>query len=110
MENEEHKFGIGDYLSADDYKVDEIITIKVVDFLGRQKYTARDNKEKMAGMYKIELPSMGVRQEFRLGIKNEKLVAKKYGIKSYEELVGRQLSLKVKSFQIANGFVVVGVK
>lgn len=104
-----HKFGVGDYCSADDYAENEIVKAKVLTFLGRQQYIARDGTPKSAGMYKVEAQGIGVPQQFRLGIKNEKLAAKRYGMKNYEDLVGKLLTLKVKKFQLGQGFVLMDI-
>ena len=104
-----HKFGYGDYLSANDYAPDDLIKVHVRAFLGRQDYEDKNKRVKRAGMYRVVEELVDVPQEFRLGIKNEKIAAKKFGIKDYAELVDRTLTLKVKKFNVGNGFVLVDI-
>lgn len=109
MENQtttkQHIFGIGDYLSADDYAVDETVKAKVLTFEGRREYVSKDAM-KTAAILRVD--AMGIPQDFRFGIKNEK-VAKKLGINGYDELIGSTLVMKVKRFQLGSGFVLVDI-
>ena len=105
-----HKYGVGDYLDAEDYKPNEEVRVKVLDFLGRQEYTARDGTVKRAAMLKVEAEGVGVPQQFRWGIRNEKISARKFGIKEYSELVGRTLLLRVKVYKLGSGFELAGVR
>ena len=105
----QHKFGVPDYLNADLYNVDQIIEAKITDFLGRRGSANPKGDLKWSAYLKVLGPD-GIPQDFRLGIQNEMILAKKYGVKSYAELKGHTLQLQVKSYKFANGFILVGFK
>ena len=109
-ESTEHRFGFGDFLSADDHPVGSEIQIKILEYLGRQEYTGKDGKPRSAGMYKAQADSVGIPQQWRLGIKNEKVAYQRFRIKSYEDLVGRTLVLKIAKFPMGNGFMLVNMR
>lgn len=89
---------------ADDYAAGATVKARVVEWIGRQEYVARDGQPKRAGMYKVDVGNGP--QTFRFGIKNEKLAATKFRVGSYEELVKTTLVLEVRHFPMgANGFV-----
>ena len=102
-----HIFGEPSYLSAELYQDGETITVKVVEFIGRVPYVARDGTNKRAGVYQV-VDKIGTK-EFRLGIKNEILLKHKYGLAKYEDLKGRNIQLQVKAYNLGKGFVLVGV-
>ncbi len=110
MENQDtHRFGESDYLSADDFAVDATVKVPVKSFVGRKEFIARDGTPRKAGFYNVD--DRGAIKDFRLGIKNEKLLAAKFKLKGYEELVGKTLALQVKKYPLGhNGFVIIDVK
>jgi hypothetical protein len=109
-ESSEHRFGFGDFLSADDYAIGSEVSIKILEYIGRQEYTGKDGKPRSAGMYMAQTDSVGIPQQWRLGIKNEKVAYHRFHIRSYEELVGRTLVLKVAKFAMGNGFMLMNIK
>lgn len=110
LEQDRHVFGESDYLNADDYKAGEKVTVRCTDFLGRRSYTEqRTGDEKRAGYYRVE-DERKLPKEFRLGIENERALKAKFGLRGYEELVGKDVTLQVKAYPFgANGFVIVNV-
>lgn len=104
-----HIFGESDYLNGNDYAVGNRVTAKVVDFLGRLEYVNRNGDKERAGYYKITNEKGNIK-EFRLGQKNETILSKKFGFKSYSELIGATLVLSVKKYNLGNGFVIEEVK
>ena len=109
-EPSEHRFGFGDFLSADDYAVGSEIQIKILEYLGRQEYPGKDGKPRSAGMYKAQADSVGLPQQWRLGIKNEKVAYQRFRIRNYEDLVGRILVLKIAKFPMGNGFMLMNIR
>ena len=103
-----HRFGESDYLNANDYEVGARVKVKVVDFLGRQDYDAYGGEKDRTGFYKVD--DRGAHKEFRFSQTNETLAAKKFGIKSYADLVGKYLTLSVKHYQQGNGFVLEDIR
>ena len=104
---DDHVFGISDVLSGNEYEPGTVVKVLVTTWNGRREYKTKDNKIKRAGHYKVF--EDGVTKEFRLSIGNEVWLAKRGGIKSYEDLVGRELWLKVVFYNLGNGFVITAV-
>ena len=104
-----HIFGEKDYLDGNEYADGSTISVKVLGFLGRQPYLNFDGEEEKAGYFKVQNPK-GVAKEFRLGISNEIILKKKFGITSYGALIGKTLTLGVKKYTKGNGFIVVDLK
>ena len=102
-----HRFGESDYITADPFEENETIKVKVLDFLGRREYVARDTTKKRAAYYKVD--DKGAAKEWRLGIKNEITLKKKFGVKSYEDLKGKWVTLVCKHYNLGNGFVITDV-
>ena len=106
----EHRFGFSDYLDANDYEPGELVEGKVLAYLGRRTDENADG-EIINNSY-FRLDARGVQQEFKLGMKNERILRKKHGVKAAAELIGKTLALKVKDYgaNFGNGFVVIGLK
>ena len=102
-DTETHRFGESDLLSGEDFTANQTVKVKVLKFLGRQKYKAKDGSERIAGFYSVD--DLGVTKRWRLGIENERTLKKKFAITSYEQLVGKSLSLLVKQFPMGRGFI-----
>lgn len=106
----EHRFGFSDWLDANDYEPGEIVEAKALAYLGRREDENADGDITNNAYYKVD--SRGVQQEFKLGMKNERLLRKKHAVKGASELLGKTIVLKVKDYgaNFGNGFVVVGLK
>jgi hypothetical protein len=106
---DEHIFGESDNLDASEYQVGTLVTVKVLDFMGRLPYIDRQGVEKRGGFFKVK-NDKGATKEFRLGITNEKILKNKFALKDYNELVGASLAFTVKKYPLNNGFIIVDVK
>lgn len=107
-QQDEHVFGVSDKLTADGYDAGTIVEYKPTEFLGRLRISIEEDR--LVPIYAGYLKGSNAKQQFKLGIKNEVRAARKFGIKSYEELLNRTLILKVVNYRLAPGFVLVGVK
>jgi len=99
-----HTFGEKDYLDADELGVGSTIKVTVLEYAGRRAYADR-----WAAYYVVQTEN-SKRKFFRLSISNEQVLAKFFGMKSYEALIGKTLTLTVKHFKLGhNGFVITQV-
>jgi hypothetical protein len=88
-----HRFGIRDRLVGQDYRMGEEIRAKVLDYLGRQDYLNFKGDTEKAGTFKVDAGNGP--QLYKLGISDEVWIAKNYPIRSYADLKGKTLVLKV---------------
>jgi len=99
-----HTFGEKDYLDADEMSVGATLKVTVLEYAGRRAYADR-----WAAYYVVQTED-SKRKFFRLSITNEQLLARQYSMKSYQDLIGKVLTLTVKHFKLGhNGFVITQV-
>lgn len=107
-QQDNHRFGESDYYDANDWAVGATPTVKCLSFIGRREYTTRDGSVKKSAYYSVD--DRGMPKDFRLGIKNERILAKKFKFTGYQELVGKEIKTEVVKYPLGNGFVITGVK
>jgi hypothetical protein len=109
MANKEHRFGENDYLDANDFVVGQEIEVPIKGFVGRRESLDKNGRTKTDAYLNVD--DRGLLKEFRLGIKNERVLARQFSVKGYEELYNKVVKLRVEKYPMgACGFVVTGLR
>jgi hypothetical protein len=110
MNETQHEWGKSDrILSANDYALGTKVVVAPHAFLGRKEYESADGSKQEGYAYAVRSDD-GRTKEFRITLKNERILRLRFGIKSPEEVVGVELTLNVVPYTRGNGFVVIDLK
>jgi hypothetical protein len=103
-----HIFGQSDFIDASEYIKGTKIEINLAQFLRTKEYES-DSGVTTKGIYMAK-QSDGTLKEYRMGLKVEKALRKKYAVTSYEAAVGKTLVLEAKKYNVGMGWELVLAK